>query len=53
MATDIIPKDTKTDSEHVNFVCQRCKQPLKLDHSFNTLDNQLLGELAGKSNTSL
>ncbi|KAL5006135.1 hypothetical protein ScPMuIL_017293 [Solemya velum] len=30
---------------HVSFVCQRCWQPLKLDHSFTTLDQQLISEL--------
>ncbi|XP_032821445.1 beclin-1 isoform X3 [Petromyzon marinus] len=30
---------------HVSFVCQRCNQPLKLDTSFDTLDNHTTGEL--------
>lgn len=37
----------KVGTTHVSFVCQRCRQPLKLDHSFNTLDQQLLTELTG------
>ncbi|CAC5420659.1 BECN [Mytilus coruscus] len=32
-------------STQVSFVCQRCRQPLKLDYSFNTLDPQLIQEL--------
>lgn len=35
----------KVGTTHVSFVCQRCRLPLKLDHSFNTLDQQLLSEL--------
>lgn len=35
----------EASSEYVSFVCQRCRQPLKLDYSFNTLDQQLLDEL--------
>lgn len=32
---------------HVSFVCQKCRQPLKLDHSFNALGQPLLVELTG------
>ena len=32
-------------STQVSFVCQRCRQPLKLDHSFNKLETQLIQEL--------
>lgn len=44
MAT--IKVESKSGTTHVSFVCQRCRQPLKLDHSFNTLDRQLLAELS-------
>ncbi|XP_025090043.1 beclin-1-like isoform X2 [Pomacea canaliculata] len=30
---------------HVSFVCQKCRQPLKLDHSFSTIGQPLLMEL--------
>ena len=35
--------------EKVSFVCQRCKQPLKIDPSFGTIDqqNELVKELTG------
>ena len=35
---------------HVSFVCQRCYQPLRLDHSFNSFDAETLKELTGKHN---
>ncbi|XP_013407864.1 beclin-1-like [Lingula anatina] len=28
----------KAGTTHVSFVCQRCSQPLRLDHSFNNLE---------------
>ena len=34
---------------HVSFVCQRCYQPLRLDHSFNSFDAETLKELTGKA----
>ncbi|XP_069122244.1 beclin-1-like [Argopecten irradians] len=37
--------DQGSGSEYVSFVCQRCRQPLKLDHSFNTINRQLIAEL--------
>ena len=33
---------------YVSFVCQRCYQPLRLDHSFKSLDDETLRELTGK-----
>lgn len=35
----------------VSFVCQRCNQPLKLDTSFNVLDQLTIQELIGTSET--
>lgn len=37
--------DTKVS---VNFACQRCLQPLKLDETFNNLDEIQLAELTCK-----
>ena len=31
----------------VSFVCQRCYQPLKLDHSLLSLDGETIAELTG------
>ena len=39
--------EIKPNTTHVSFVCQRCRQPLKLDHSFHTLERQLVAELTG------
>ena len=38
------------NKNHVRFVCQRCRQPLKIDLSFDTIDQQLelVKELTGK-----
>ncbi|KAK3083308.1 hypothetical protein FSP39_019108 [Pinctada imbricata] len=36
---------SKANTTHVSFVCQRCRQPLKLDPSFNNLERQLVEEL--------
>ena len=33
---------------HVSFVCQRCYQPLRLDHSFSNFDAETLKELTGR-----
>lgn len=45
MAAFKLGVDSRETSVHVNFVCQRCCQPLRLDPSFNSLDEQLLAEL--------
>ncbi|CAN8008878.1 hypothetical protein HPB47_005817 [Ixodes persulcatus] len=37
---------TKDRTYPVNFTCQRCCQPLKLDSSFSTIDDQTLSELS-------
>ncbi len=38
---------------YVSFVCQRCYQPLRLDHSFKTLDHETLRELTGKQDVRI
>lgn len=37
------------EKNQVNFVCQRCRQPLKTDLSFENIDqqNELVKELTG------
>eukprot|EP00112_Aurelia_sp_Birch-Aquarium-sp1_P011283 Seg2372.3 transcript_id=Seg2372.3/GoldUCD/mRNA.D3Y31 product=Beclin-1 protein_id=Seg2372.3/GoldUCD/D3Y31 len=37
---------------HVSFVCQRCYQPLRLDHSFNSFDAETLKELTAPLSSS-
>lgn len=37
--------DSKID---VNFVCQRCLQPIKIDQSFGNLNEHTLAELSCK-----
>jgi hypothetical protein len=32
---------------HVNFVCQRCYQPLKIDPDLSSIDSDTLTELTG------
>ena len=32
---------------YVSFVCQRCYQPLKLDHSLLSLNGETIAELTG------
>ncbi|XP_046377127.1 beclin-1-like [Haliotis rufescens] len=39
------PEAGKAGTTHVSFVCQRCRQPLKLDSSFQSLDQKVLTEL--------
>ncbi|KAK7112303.1 beclin-1-like [Littorina saxatilis] len=48
MATSRIDTSGKlsTATTHVSFVCQKCRQPLKLDHTFNTLSQSLVSELS-------
>lgn len=42
------PKDVRgTTHMHVSYVCQRCYQPLKLDHSLLSLDGETIAELTG------
>lgn len=35
-----------TATTHVSFVCQKCRQPLKLDQTFNALDQSTIAELS-------
>ena len=44
------PDAGKAGTTHVSFVCQKCFQPLKLDHSFNTIEQKQITELTGQSN---
>ena len=33
----------------VNFVCQKCQQPIKIDESFNSIDEHTMADLTRKS----
>ncbi|XP_064646043.1 beclin-1-like [Lineus longissimus] len=40
------PDVGKAGTTHVNFSCQRCRQPLRLDHSFNSVDRTYFTEVS-------
>lgn len=42
----------KSSKTPVNFVCQRCHQPLKLDYSFNTMEQKSWSELTAPLKSS-
>ena len=42
------PDAGKAGTSKVSFVCQKCFQPLKLDHSFATLDADSHEEIVGE-----
>ena len=42
------PEAIKTGTSRVNFACQKCFQPLKLDLSFTNIDQNLYAEVTGR-----
>ncbi|XP_074652995.1 beclin-1-like [Tubulanus polymorphus] len=47
------PDNGKAGSTQVSFSCQRCNQPLKLDHSFNSIDKQVFNEFTAPLTTQV
>ncbi|XP_064598000.1 beclin-1-like [Liolophura sinensis] len=47
------PDAGKSGSVDVNFLCQRCHQPLRLDNSFKALDDNLARELTAPLTSSV
>ena len=50
-ALSVRPEAGKAGTSRVNFACQKCFQPLKLDHSFMNIDQHLYAEVTGTKHT--
>ena len=39
--------DVTTVTTHVNYVCQKCRKPLKMSNTFSNLTSDTIAELSG------